>query len=402
MRVLIVDDDTEKIRCIVQVLAAAGVDVTSIDESRNTYNARELLSSKRYDLLVLDVVLPERIDAEPDAKAGMKLLAEIRGRSKYFIPDHIIGLTAYSDVHTESAERFLGLGLLLLRYGRSREDWALALRSKTEQILWGKESARTVSSEYESDLAIVCALDDPELESVLKLRWNWQKWREGGDATVYHRGYFGGDNRIVYAAASARMGLTAAAVLATKMICSFRPKYIVNVGIAASFVGRANLGDVVASNLSWDYGSGKYAQIDGIGTFLQSPSQHQLDAHMRSSIGELARDDKLLHEVHRSWTGERPPTELRLIVGPVASGAAVIADGARSNEIAQQHRQLTGIDMESYAIFDAAAESAAPRPSAFCLKGVTDFADSNKDDRFRRYAAYASAECLRALMENYL
>jgi nucleoside phosphorylase len=311
-------------------------------------------------------------------------------------------LTAYADVHANAEAEFLGLGWLLLRYDPSREDWARALRNMAQQIIWARESVRSAKGVYSSDLAVVCALEDPELESVLSLPWNWDKWRENGDATVYYRGSIGGGERVVFAAASARMGLPSAAVLAMKMICAFQPRYIVDVGIAASFVGRANFGDVLAADLSWDYGSGKYARVEGAGAFLQGPNQYQLNADLRGRIGELAREDSLLQEVYKRWRGDRPETQLRIVVGPMASGAAVVADEARAKEISLQHGKLLGIDMEAYAVFDAAAESPMPRPAAFSLKGVTDFADSKKDDRFRQYAAYTSAECLRLLAERYL
>jgi nucleoside phosphorylase len=56
--------------------------------------------------------------------------------------------------------------------------------------------------------------------------------------------------------------------------------------------------------------------------------------------------------------------------------------------------------MEAYAVFDSAEESPLPRPSAFSLKCVSDFADSRNDDRFQRYAAcHTAAECLRSFVE---
>ena len=58
--------------------------------------------------------------------------------------------------------------------------------------------------------------------------------------------------------------------------------------------------------------------------------------------------------------------------------------------------------METYAIFDAAVDSPAPRPVAFSLKSVSDFADSEKTDQFQRYTAYTSARCLQWLAEEHL
>lgn len=81
----------------------------------------------------------------------------------------------------------------------------------------------------------------------------------------------------------------------------------------------------------------------------------------------------------------------------MASGAAVIADGDRTKEIGDQHRQLLAIDMESYAVFAAATEAPEPRPTAISLKSICDFGDGNKDDRYQRYATYTSARVTAAL-----
>ncbi|WP_445219608.1 hypothetical protein ACKWRH_05310 [Bradyrhizobium sp. Pa8] len=66
----------------------------------------------------------------------------------------------------------------------------------------------------------------------------------------------------------------------------------------------------------------------------------------------------------------------------------------------QQNRKLLGIDMESYGVMAAGSEVSAPRPEALIIKGVSDFADSAKNDAYRHYAAYASAGILRLLVEH--
>jgi nucleoside phosphorylase len=80
----------------------------------------------------------------------------------------------------------------------------------------------------------------------------------------------------------------------------------------------------------------------------------------------------------------------------------VVADENKVREIEAQQRKLVGIDMEAYSVFEAANDVAAPRPTAFCVKGVSDFADHKKSDDFQRYAAYTAAEVFRILVEEYL
>jgi nucleoside phosphorylase len=60
-----------------------------------------------------------------------------------------------------------------------------------------------------------------------------------------------------------------------------------------------------------------------------------------------------------------------------------------------------GIEMEAYGLYAAAAQSGSPRPTAFALKSVCDFADEQKDDKWQAYAAYTSAEIFRTFAERY-
>ncbi len=89
------------------------------------------------------------------------------------------------------------------------------------------------------------------------------------------------------------------------------------------------------------------------------------------------------------------------MLGPVASGSAVLADGNVVQEIKAQHQELIGIEMEIYGLYAAAYAASAPQPKVFAVKGVCDFADPDKGDDHQRYAAYASANVARLLIEKY-
>jgi nucleoside phosphorylase len=57
--------------------------------------------------------------------------------------------------------------------------------------------------------------------------------------------------------------------------------------------------------------------------------------------------------------------------------------------------------MEAYGVMLAAQELPYPQPECFVLKGVSDFADKEKDDRFRHFAAHMSAQLLRLMCEDF-
>ena len=173
-------------------------------------------------------------------------------------------------------------------------------------------------------------------------------------------------------------------------------------GITAGVPGKTRLGDVIAADPSWDWGSGKWVMQGKDLKFMPAPHQLGIEPEIRSKLKLMSNDHAALSSIRNSWPANLPENELKLHIGPLASGASVLADGSITEMIKTQHRELLGIEMETYGVFAAAEECTAPRPKVFSLKSVVDFADSAKNDRFRRYAAYTSAKTMCHLVENYL
>jgi nucleoside phosphorylase len=410
MKVLVVEDDREKLRRVSAALGAVdGVDVEhDVSYVGDVASAARALAETRYDLLVLDIVLPLRVDMAPDAEGGLRLLEEVLERPQFQVPTHVVGLTAHGDAFRAGADRFSERLLTLVQYDPSSEMWARRLQARVRHILMSEAAAqrvgRAAGQGYESLLAVVCALETPELEQVLRLPWQWEQIALPGDYTIYHRGTIPRPCGpvVVHAAASARMGMPAAAVLSMKMIQAFRPQYIAMTGITAGVRTRTNFGDVLAVDPSWDWGSGKVVSPDGADALLAAPHQLPLATDLRYKFARAAQDVALWARIKAGWPAERPAHELAFKLGPVASGASVLADGATAERVTRQHRQLLGIEMETYGVFAAAAEAPEPQPKAFSVKSVVDFADGEKGDRYQPYAAYTSAQALRHIAEHLL
>jgi DNA-binding PadR family transcriptional regulator len=77
-------------------------------------------------------------------------------------------------------------------------------------------------------------------------------------------------------------------------------------------------------------------------------------------------------------------------VGPIASGNAIMADGAIWTNLPGQRKTLA-VEMEAAALGELAHQHKLPFAIA---KGVMDHADKHKTDRFKNFAARASAEVL--------
>jgi nucleoside phosphorylase len=405
VKVLIVEDDPAKAIRLAAVAESAGINRDDLVGAGSSLEAKALMRIVQYDLVLLDLNIPKRSLEEPVAGEGVRLLEEITARPKFMKPRNVIGVTAL-DEELKSAQPVFDAALVsIFRYERESEDWVAPLRRRIEYL------RETVSSSgaadevgYDYDVGIITALPTPELAAVLNLTWNWHEENYAADDTSYHVGSADLNNgtiRIV-AAHSPLMGMAMASIVATKMIARFRPKYLIHCGIAAGVRGQAEIGDVLVADPSWDWGSGKLSIEGEQVVFYSAPYQIALREDLRGLVRRIAGDETTLHGIRSAWTGQKPPTVLSVRLGPVASGATVLADGLTKDRIRDQHRKLAGIDMETYGILAAAEFAAKPRPLAISMKAVCDFADGEKNDEYQPYAAYTSASIVRVLVEKYL
>jgi nucleoside phosphorylase len=86
--------------------------------------------------------------------------------------------------------------------------------------------------------------------------------------------------------------------------------------------------------------------------------------------------------------------------GPMASGSAVMAVPGVWDELAAHQRKVLALDMEAATVATIGHDKQVPH--WLIAKGVSDHADDEKDDRFKAFAAKASAEVLFALLERLL
>src|SRR5262249_30747319 len=112
------------------------------------------------------------------------------------------------------------------------------------------------------DVAIVCALKEPELKMLLRAmkehgKIEWGDMRVENDPHSYFMTeLFSKKNRPIQVIASSptQKGMTATAILTTKIILQFQPKLVIMVGIAAGTKAKdRNFGDILAAEISFDY-----------------------------------------------------------------------------------------------------------------------------------------------------
>lgn len=255
-----------------------------------------------------------------------------------------------------------------------------------------------------------------------------------------------------------RMGSVSTSPVATNLTNYLRPKCLVMCGVCAGNPGDLELGDVIVSELAYQYDEGKREKEEFLSDIRQAtiskewlaaaqslnprdlPSfghpndgerklwlMHKLyqgldprvlparkryfaEGEWSSSLVDLENSGQLtiegtsikLTEVGRSAVERSlvmdidPPKNLpiEVKVGPIASGNVVVKDGVTWDMLKRAGvRTVLGLEMEAATIGEVAKQCGVGE--WIVIKGVMDHADPKKADRFKPFAARASAEALR-------
>ncbi len=407
LKILIVDDLKEKSQKICEILQTINtIEKDNIHFVENLLDAFQLLKTNVYDIVILDIQIPRRKGEPPLIDGGIRFLEQIEfGEVNY--PLSIVGITSFDESIIEYEEYFQNHLWSLIKYDETTNEWSQRIRNKVEYIVSYKKNQISRMELYDYDIGIVCALFRLELENVRKvIGGTWDEINiPNDDSTKYYicQLVIGEKKAKIVAAAAPQMGMPAATVVATKMINHFKPRYLAMAGIAAGVQEKGvQLGDILAADPSWDYGAGKIKDNSGKRVFLQDSKQLRIDSDLQSMFQELSTNRALLNEISEEYTGKKPHTKLSLHLGPLASGAAVIADKRVVKEIALQSRNLIGIEMETYGVYCAGYYGCEPKPKFFSIKSACDYADADKDDDYQDYAAFTSARMLKHIISAYI
>ena len=248
---------------------------------------------------------------------------------------------------------------------------------------------------YRYDVALLTAVAI-ETESVRRLYPDWERVEISGDDQVYYEASFmkDGVRRRVITAQQNEMGMTAAAMLTSRIIHEFRPRYLIMTGIAAGIGADQIYGDVIVPDVIWNYASGKFV----------SPGESVITfGEVGFKLRPIAIEtDKEILRLVRERIGD-PTNEYHLHIGPMACGSAVVANSeVVDKQIRSYLPETAGLDMESYGVAYASKYCSEPRPKTIVIKSICDFANSEKSDDYQKFAAFTSSQFARYFFENYL
>ncbi|WP_194713359.1 phosphorylase family protein [Noviherbaspirillum soli] len=403
IKILIVEDEFEKRRLLVETLLQVNlISINDIEHASDVFAAKKLIQRTRYDLVILDLNIPARADKLPEVGAGLDILRFVRLNHSAISPRYIVGMSAYDDAMVAAKDDFALSLWKLLKFSHTDLSWQSPLKQSVEYLIeQNRPPYPNDGRTYHTDLGIVVALEGEELEGLKSIHANWQQVSVPYDHSRYIRGTFNNGQREidVVAVAAAKMGMPPAAVVASKLIHNFRPRYLAIVGICAGVRGKTNLGDILIADPCFDWGSGKWVR-DADTTklrFRPAPYPWRLDEALRSAAVQVSEIPGVIDKIYDSFEGVRPPNRPAVKIDAMASGGSVLQATELMDDVRDQHKNLVGVEMESYAVFTAAEYAADPRPECISIKAVCDFGDDEKSDDYHTFAAHASAHFLHEL-----
>ncbi|KAF3314508.1 hypothetical protein TWF173_004591 [Orbilia oligospora] len=247
----------------------------------------------------------------------------------------------------------------------------------------------------------VCALPKEQIAAVPMLdeRHRNITSKSPNDENVYTLGSIGPHNVVITCLPLKCYGTCQTSRAVSQMHSTFPSiKITFVVGIGAGIPSKVKLGDVVVSTewAKWDFG-----KTNGDGVFEHTGRKSRPPDGLLSIMSKIQTEHSLRGETRipeyiRNLGENYPhlapkyvsigdPEEIKIHYGMIASGCQVIKDAKLRDSINQQlGGQVLCLEME------AAGLVGFP---AVVIRGICDYADSNKNDDWQEYAAAAAAAC---------
>lgn len=372
----------------------------NVEEADCLVDGREMLQAKTYDMLILDMVLPEHKDTqgqEMNRRGGVELLEEIYINQSIKKPIQIIGLTEFEEEYSTQQKEFKDKLWYLLFYSRSNNDWRTQLRDKVCQLGQMKmDIEQTISNRDKFDVGIICALSEEFVQMQKAFhRCEWSTTQIEGLPYVFKTTQVTTRSLkdiAIIAACANKPGICATSVLASSMYNRFGVDTIYMTGITAGVDnGEVALDDIVIADAIQDYASGKIREKEeGDIQFLKEMNQIPASRQLISLVSEFLSDPENIRIVNNMVHDANLKDEkenLSAIIAKTVCGPFVVASTTMIENLQTDERKMQALDMEGFALY---ATAHTLEKKALWIKAVSDFADAKKADGHHKVCCFAS------------
>jgi len=141
LSILLVDDDlfkTEKVTSLINSCSQSRIVIAD-----NQIQAQQFLLQEKFDLLILDILLPLRHgEGEAEENGGQKILQELEIDESYFQPDCIIALTEYDNLQLNLQESFADIAAI--KFDATSTGWEINIKRVIARLLKAKSSKKKI------------------------------------------------------------------------------------------------------------------------------------------------------------------------------------------------------------------------------------------------------------------
>jgi nucleoside phosphorylase len=378
MHILLIEDQANKIALIKETISIyIANNQYELTQATSLDQARRSILSQSFDLIIFDIYLPLTSDESSETTDISLEIIEEFSKSKNYQTE-TIAITHYDINQIENIARFNQEGVTVVHYSDQDSKWKDSLKLKILKII----------EKVNYDFLIFCALTKERLAySNTDAEMGKLQTLKGLNCQNIRIGAYNG-----LCITPNNMGLVNMAISASKAIEFFQPKIASMSGICAGVDGEANYLDLIIGDLCWEYQTGKFKD----NKFIQEPYQVPVDSRIKVELEQLCEDAYFLDRIKKGLF-ETELKNSKIILGPISSGSAVIADADKMAEIGLQHRKMAALEMEMYSFYEAARQSLC-MPLYFGVKAVVDKGGSSKGDALHDSASTISAR----VVVNYL
>ncbi|GAB1044677.1 MAG: hypothetical protein SPiBPW_30460 [Shewanella algae] len=144
--ILIVEDDNCKFENVRSIIEELGISSDEISRTSSVQETLDVLKDMKYDILVLDLKLPQIEGGEKKDTGGLNVLKAIRHDirkrgDKYKTPNIIIGLTEHTELFKEQAELFTEQRVFSYVYNNIDMSWANGVKESISDYIHSKQSS---------------------------------------------------------------------------------------------------------------------------------------------------------------------------------------------------------------------------------------------------------------------
>lgn len=389
MKILILEDELEKLEKIEVVISDIGKDII-LEKCNNYADFRGLLDKEKYNLIIVDLLVPALQDSEP-IDVTKNMVANIRDQDCLNVHTPVIALTQYSNSADKNYKELNTKNITVIEF-LPDERWKSTLSDRVSENV----------PPLHFDFLIFCALD-MEAQAFCKL--NYTK----DDLKIYNGFEYREiriDNFKGCIITIPRMGLVNASITITRAIEVLKPRLVTMSGICAGLTGKASIYDVIIPTTCYQHDAGKWAEEGHLAELYPV----QIDESLRQAINVKVQKGDFLRKVMKPIKDKIekemiPDDQSRVSpnikMGVTSSGSSVIADHKMHEIIQATHRKLLAFEMENYALFESSRLS-TNRPITFAVKCVVDNGNSIKNDRFQDIGSQIAASTVYHLIKGIM